>query len=415
MGKANFYILFAIQKGLFFNCKMKLSSRGVLIKSLILLLTLFVLSACHNGWNQDPFADEPEDVRNPVPKTNEVPTQPPSQSVMFIDMETFWNSYEGNSITLPFTWRLTHPNSTFLRLEVENLEELFPGATLNVNEAEKSGDLSLVIPEGYVPGSLYVAQVPLTFSLYADIDGEVQIRKLTVAVNVLRTSVGQPVIERFENVPNSMIEGEKRAFQVFVRDNDSANGPVLSIRGTGNGFNSAAHLIDHFMSGQQVPGNPGLWKYEGLIDLDYNDVELTKSQLDLSALFIAYSAFGVPSNSKRMNFRVYSSASEPQFYFGSNRISFKKETANNYVFSVVDEKGEGSLSARFIDCTGDLGQGAQCSCQGSGPQLSCTVSWTPTVEGTHTVRLSAENKVNSGSNFEQTASSNQSFEIVVEP
>lgn len=359
------------------------------------VLALAGLTACHSGWDKDPFAGESDNIKNAVPQGTDQKGVPPLQGIMFIDVEDSVNIKEGQERSIPISWRITNKNEfTFKGLEIEKLEDALPGATFDPIE----GVLTFKAEDGIVPENVLFYRRPITVALMAEYKGLLQVVRKTFYINILRGNANPPEIVEINGIPENMFEEDTANIEIIVRDEASPNGPTLTLTQTNlNNRKNGAQFTELDM----IPlyHGPGLFKFFGKIRLQ-GTTDITSSSTRFSMYFQAFSVFGVPSSTRTGNFRVFTRASYPHYFVED--MTFTVGQKKSYTFSVVDLKKEGEITAKFqSNCATVLGETALCRCEkisgttANGSAL-CTIDWTPTKAGTYDIEMNAVNTVNEG-------------------
>ena len=77
------------------------------------LIGFLALSACHSGWEQDPFSGQSDNIQKAVPQGGNPVKEPPVQDVMRVDVKETHVVREGESLNLTMAYRLLHPEFSF--------------------------------------------------------------------------------------------------------------------------------------------------------------------------------------------------------------------------------------------------------------------------------------------------------------
>ncbi len=356
----------------------------------LILIGLLGLSACHSGWNQDPFDGQEENVKNAVPQGGNKVQIPPIQDVMRVDVKDTFVVREGESLNVGIDYRLLHPEFIFKGLELRDLENELPGATYNPQTRE----LNFQPEEGYVTGGLVVSHV-LRVTLLAEYKGLIQERRKDLVFHIVKGSAEAPVIERIDNLGDTFFEGDRKAFQIYVRDEVSSDGPILVVGNYSPTNKNGAHFIEYDKKGRKVSGDPTLWRFNAAVDLSSPEMSDITSSSDLFRVEVqAFSQLGVPANLKNFNFYVFTKANRPQFFMDRDEVNFTVGEQGQYSFLVVDPGQEGEVTANFVrGCPTQ----AECLCEGGkGAKKSlarCSVRWIPTMPGRNFLFIEAKNTV----------------------
>lgn len=358
---------------------------------LLLGIILVGLTACHSGWEKDPFANDTENVKNGQKQGTKVELNPPLQSVVFVELEPFYELKEGQRVVIKTGYRITHPEFKVVDFKIEDLEENFPGAVFDAT----TNEITWTPGDDYVPAGAIVFRRPLTISVFVEYKGLVQEVRRTASINVLRGDARAPYIREVVGFDGDIYEGQKRAFTVVVVDEVSPNGPVLSVRKrTFTSADNGTGYVEYDSNGTKDPTDPTIWRFKGSINLT-NVPEITKNYQNFYVGFVAHSSFGEASNIYSDDFRVLTKLVRPSFFTGlTDARTFKKGVLNSYTFTVADVKEEGNVSAEFItDCSREPVAGADCSCTNNQFYSTCTIQWVPQAAGDVSFEVEATTKI----------------------
>lgn len=355
---------------------------------LLLIFLVLGLTACHSGWDKDPFANEADNVKNGVPPEKKDTAVAPIQSVLFIDIEPFYELKIGQKAIIQIGLRKTDPAFTVTGVSVPDLEENYPGAVFD----ETKMQVIWTPEEDYVPESAFIRRTPLEITVYGEYQGAPRSYSKTTSINVLKGNATPPEIISVEGMNQDFVEGSVYEFKVVVRDRVSPKGPSLSAVKSGIGNNGSAYL-DYPAYGIQDFNDPSLWNFLGKVDLTKVS-EITENSEKLRINFIAHSTFGEPSNLEPAAFKVYTDLKTPIF-FNEKVKTFKKGTLNSYSFTVVDAKSEGKVEGLFVtDCTREPYAGSVCDCTPpKGAFSTCTIEWVPQKVGTFDFEVKGINRL----------------------
>ena len=377
---------------------------------LLLLMTLITLTACSNGWDQDPFAKDNFNVRNAVPQGANKITTPPIRDVMRIDVDSNYVMKEGQKKIIPLEYRLLHPEFKFVGIKINNLDSELPGAIYDPVKRE----LVFEPKEGYVPSGAIVLSSILRLSLLAEYKGTLQEVRQEVVFHVIRGSAEAPQIEKVEGLTEELMEGTTSSFKIFIRDEVSPSGPQL-VLSKGTGFvKNASQYMRHGV-GIASPQDPSLWVFN--VDIDLTTDEVTKDKTLFAFSIQAFSALGVPTTLLTKSYTVFSKAEKPKFFF-ENNLEFTVGEKKSYSFTVADIKAEGKITAQFLDdCGLKLKGTSNCQCKsliGSyANSARCVLDWTPSEVGDVQLNLKAENTVNSTLQMQDQATNTAVLSIKV--
>ena len=123
---------------------------------LLLGLSMIMLTACHSGWDKDPFAKEGDNIKNAVAPDEEIPKVPPPKSnTLFVDMQQVYSVVEGETLIIPVRYKIAHPDVKLSSIQVIGLEEKFPGSMYD----EEKQEIRITPPFDFVPvDTAYIIQ-----------------------------------------------------------------------------------------------------------------------------------------------------------------------------------------------------------------------------------------------------------------
>lgn len=361
----------------------------------LVLLSMTILSACSNGWDKDPFAKDSNSIKKAVPQGTDQKGIPPEQNVTFLDLEPHYIIYEGEQITIPVSYRITHPEVTFQKISVKEVDDGLDSVHFDASKNE----ITVSTEFGDMPIGMPVHKIPLHITLTTEYKGLKQKTLASTTVFVIRGNEHAPVIEDVKDLPVALQEDAiDTVVKVYVRDRVSVAGPTLQIIADTNLATNASQFIENSRPAYSVPNDPTLWEFQIRIKMK-GPRDITNGLTRFGFYLAAYTMYGVPSVAVRKAFDVYTLATTPSFYVDGT-VNLKVNQANNIQFFVADMKREGKVAARFTsDCATTLGQGAVCECTSlnNSPFVSeCTINWTPTEVGTKYLTIKASNTVEPG-------------------
>lgn len=365
------------------------------IMKLLLAITFTGLSACHNGWNSDPLLSQNANIKNAVPQGTDQKGTPPLRDVMLIDVDPLYTVVEGSSLTINIGSRLLHDDFEPRGLAIDGLEDIFPGAMFDPSTGVFFiEDTSALIPSGQI---MVTKVIPV--DLYAEYAGVEQKVTKEFVIQILKGSTQQPVIESIENVPMKITEGETANFKITVRDEISQQSPLLVI----SSFDSqtisdrGAQYINYYQRGERDANDPGLWNFEkNTIDL-IGEWNVTTSVNRLRFRVEVYNEYGVRSLSLVRSFQVYTRASKPEFFVPAN-MQFRVGETASYQITAVDTRGEGRVTAEFVNSCSALVGEHSCRCETLSSSdkpghAVCEIRWTPEAPGKRRLMVMANNNV----------------------
>ena len=373
---------------------------------LLLIALLAGLTACQGGWDKDPFSGQEDNVQKAVPQGGNKEKNPPVQAVMHVDVDSTYLMKEGQKKILPIDYRLLHPEFEFLSVSIPNLESELPGATFDPDTRE----LVFEPEEGYVPSGGLMFSSIVRISLFAEYKGLKQEIRKEVTFNVVRGSAEDPEVLSIDDIEPELFEGQRDAFKIRIKDEVSPGGPILSILNPANGFYNGAQFITFSQNGRPVIGEPGVYEFTAYIDLR-NSKEITATSERFRFEVQAFSFMGIPSNTLRADFKVFSTASKPKFVTENLEVNVGEKVSYNFV--VFDTKNEGILQTKFTNDCSLLAGNAKCSCRDIRSQSTCTLEWTPTEAGAFDFELEATNTVNQFATAQQVGTQTDRFRVTV--
>ncbi|MCJ8276549.1 MAG: hypothetical protein HRT44_02375 [Bdellovibrionales bacterium] len=376
---------------------------------LLALILLLGLTACNSAWEQNPFRNEDPNVQDAVDPINKDKPQAPISQAIFIDIEPFYELNVGQRFSMKITIRETDPTFERTSVEIEDLEESYPGAEFD----EDALTVNWTPPADYVPPSKFIRRTPLKVTVFGIFQGAPRSYTKSTSINVLKGNIEAPVIVGTEGFDQKFVENaQHQKVIVYVRDTVSPQGPTLSIL-PGVNFSdrkNGAAFIDT-LSKVQDQNDPTLWIFTGKLDLESASDITSYSQL-MDIRFVAHSTFGEPSSSVRESFRVYTDLEKPRVF--SRNQTFKKDTFSSYSFAVVDPKNEGTIDAQFVtDCSRAPHADFDCRCEPpNGGVSQCTIEGVPKTAESLKFDIKAINTIDTSAHNVET-STNHTIQIDV--
>ncbi len=357
----------------------------------LLALTISAVG-CSNGLEQDPYANQPDAVKDSTVPTEKQKRDERGQAdkpeSLRIDSDDSFSFVEGQENSYKITGRIlasVNGHEPVLgqdyELTVENINEL-SGASFDA----ASGKLTWTPPVGYVDQA-YTQNVNVEVTLTTKF---LPIRRTTKSiVAVVTRKSTNPVIESVEDIGTiATAEGSVRNFQIVVydphADDKSPNNlPRLVFVSVNNGKASATpYLIclPSCSSPTKIAGRSGYYTFKAALDV--SNVEVTNSKVTLSFGVMAVSRFGEASGVTSANASVYTSISKPELSWAETEpISVVAGQENTVNFTVYDPLSNSDLTVTFnTRCDLVLGANSTCACKPmvasvpTGTQL-CSIRW----------------------------------------
>ena len=367
------------------------------------------LSACHSGWDKDPFSNKDGNIQNAVPQGGNKIKEPPIQEVMMLDVNPTYLLKEGGKRIITLNHRLLHPDFKFLGISIPNLDSELPGAVFDPN----TNELTIETDEDYVPDGAVVFSSIVRVSLFAEYQGLKQEVRREIVFHVLKGSAQPPRIMEVTGLDPEYQEGTRKTFMVKVFDEASPTGPRLNISYDSQLKSNGAKFMIYPKKGSAVLGEPGVYTYEVNLNLDE---EITIDSSSFSFEVQAISAFGEPSRVEKRSFKVFSQAAEP-FHHGENSYQWQAGAPVNNQFIVAIPQRSGRLSTNFTtNCSETFGGDIRCSCRRINRlTYGCQMIGTPMKEGSHKLMFEAMTEIHKGKTFEDIKKLNKTINISVAP
>ncbi|MCB0377063.1 MAG: hypothetical protein KDD33_01095 [Bdellovibrionales bacterium] len=376
-----------------------------MLKKIILLMATFSLVACQNGWDQDPFSGDPDQIKNAVKQGSKPKAVPPIQTAIFIELDEFYDFKEDEKRVIKTGYRLTHPEYKLVSFDIPGLQEKLPGAVFDQQKME----IDWTPPKGYVLAGRLITRTPLTIVALLEFDGITHEYRKSTSINVLRANTARPSILEVKGDKGPYKEGKAYQFEVIVDDAVSSRSPVLAVVNRTSGSENATPYLQYQKEGFQDPNVPGRWSFP--VTLNLIGAEVTPSDKILFANFIAYSEYGAESEAFESEFSVITELKAPRF-FKQDSIEFKKGQFNSYSFTIADVKSEGRVTGQWITDCSRLDGIADCYCDPGPFRATCWIKWTPEKEGTTTMEVLGKNEIDNP-NVKQSIPKKESFDITV--
>ncbi len=350
-------------------------------------------ASCSNGLKQDPYANQPDEVKNagpmdPKPKEKKgdalssayLRIQTASDSVEFREGVESKITIKG-AVLADVNGREPVLGQDY-QLTIDNIAD-FPGASWDAT----TGEFKWTPKPGYVQDE-YTRNVHIEVTLATLFKPILQTQKSIIGV-ITRAEM-EPSVESIEDLTNPGVrEGETRDFKVVVRDPHASDKsadtkPRLSIVSDGAGSASAAGLVTCLgtqgcSNPEKDPNDPQRYTFKLRVDL--TGQEITKDTKTLSFSVMAISRFGETSAPKKANLLVKTKLNDPEIsWSAADPIEVVAGRQNLVNFTVFDSGSDSQLTVNFdTACNLVLGPTATCSCTtlgrpGTGPQL-CKIIW----------------------------------------
>lgn len=354
------------------------------------LALVLVSAGCSNGLKQDPYADQPDNVKNAgplAPKPKEAPPTSVRSDYLLIQSPDSLEFKEGEELRTTIKGVvLTDVNGhkpvlgVDYEFSIENMSD-FPRASFDPT----TGEFKWAPRPGFVDKA-YTRNVHIDATLTTKGADPLKTSKTIIGV-ITRTEVDPTIVSIDDLKTTPTKEGETRDFKVTVRDPHgdakSANTkPRLSILSVDSGMASAAGYI--YCKGNNGCSDPSVDPTDSTLftfnlTLDLQGKEITKNQALLSFGVVATSRFGEASAVTKASVSVITNVNDTEMSWSDaqpiNVVAGQQNTVN---FTVYDPVGDGNITATFVTrCDQVLGTDAVCECKsqaGSAAQL-CTISW----------------------------------------
>lgn len=330
---------------------------------------------------QDPLDGQPDWVRDGVPPERKVDPRPKAlpADVMRIDSADFADFREGEPGELKVGARVLIANTGY-DLQLTNIRD-FPGAVFDA----AAGSFKWTPPIGYV-NSEYTRAAHLDFTLTAQTVPVTSTVK-SIKVFIGRQNVDPSIVSVDDLSKNPINEGEKREFQVVVKDPTASNTPnnrprLMVVASTSDQF-SAAHMVTNSNSDpSQSMIDPSLWIFK--LTLDTRNYELTPDRSLFKFGLIALSHFGNTSGPRTVDVLIGNKLREPSISWVDTAVLTMGQK-NSYNFSVYDSSFrdsssrniEGQISVQVVTQLANLPGSPTLNCvtQSRSGDALCTLNW----------------------------------------
>lgn len=199
----------------------------------------------------------------------------------------------------------------------------------------------------------------------------------TISVSGVAGIKDAPVIKKVALNRSKIQEGGKATVTVIVED--AAGEPAVNFISTTTGTeNGLAYLKRSKKPLVQDRRNSSLWSTTAEIDLTKEDVT-TGRNLKLGFGVIAYSRFGVASETKEVSYQVLNKVVAPISSWQSDAFMIRGGTLK-FDVEIADPRGEGNITTNWEKaCKANLKDNYSCSCKKEqrGSVQRCRLEWTP--------------------------------------
>ena len=359
--------------------------KGSFLRAAGLVACLFMVNACDkSNFQQDPYAGQPDSVRNPVrPGEDKIDASKPIPSdALKIEADEYFSfkeGYDGGAkiivahMLIPVNGRQAKMGEDFI-VSIKNISN-FPGATYD----SLTGEFKWIPPYGTVDVGT-TQSFDLEVEVYTKTQPIMMARK-SIAVFVAR-SENDPEIVSVDGLTQRIREGEKREFTVTVKDPDgdeTATGrPRLLVVASSRGAQSAAHMVTTSNSTgvnpMRDPQDPSKWIFR--MAIEPGNQEITASLMKLNFGLVVISRHGRMSAPTTTEVEFYTRLQQPVVSW-KEPVPFIGGQPNVFTFTVYDPPSEGRVEVVFSQCASS---GAVCKCRPqsySSYAQVCTVTWTP--------------------------------------
>lgn len=399
--------------------------------AIVMAMAMTVTAGCGGVFQQDPYSDQSESIRNGIPPEQKprpptpTPTPPPTKALsanaLRIDSPDFYSFKEGVQSDITLAGRVLDvvegkpaEYGVDYELLIENLNEL-PGASFDA----RKGIFSWKPPMDFV-SSEYSRNVRLNVALITNTQPRIATRK-SILLYVQRDEVEPEIVDVIWPTGDFFREGQGDVrFQVIVKDPDALdynNGRPRLLVVADSRYRNLSSLIYQADTGSREP-NPVLdkknkdhWIFTMVMDLGRK--ELTKADEVFTFGLIAVNRFGRSSTPRTVSTRIRTSVT-PALSSWREPLRLISGLHHTITFAVFDPKEEGNLTA-FIDNCNLLPGVSECKCvrAGGDGRQSCTLQWmipSVSVETRHIIKGNFVNRspVNGDS---EVAAGEFSFEV----
>lgn len=368
----------------------------------ISIVFAFGLTAC-GGTSQDPLEKQSELVKGgEVPSKPKPPKEKPlAQDVLRIDGADFFVFRENVEQEISIKARSGF-NEALYTIEVTNMDS-FKNATMTTIEGDVAKDQQAQVNFKWTPPKGMVFADVITYQLetmvYTTNLAENYSFKKTFNIFIYKETFSVPEIISVTSLPAAIKENTTAQFKVKVKDVDGTETTLPSLLAlTDYTQKNGAPYVSWGKAVQDV-NDPQMWWFDVTINL--KDVDLTTGADNAEFSLSALSAAGKKSNPYKLNFTVWSSVLKPVTSW-MDAVEFKIGQGNHFDFTIVDPRGEGKLTAKFLTNCSTLAGAPTCVCiprvgiAGKADTLmSCSIDWmvptgTPTQE--QVIVFNAQNK-----------------------
>lgn len=358
----------------------------------IVLMAVSLLSAC--SFNQDPYADKPDQIRKGVPP--ELDREPPlpkplASDALRIDALDFYSFKEGVPGEVQISGRVLSSNPQF-ELSVDNTSlQDFPGATFDT----KTGIFKWTPPRESTGMDYGVAKrLVVRLTAPSPAGGAIIGTTKAILVYVTRAEVDPSVVAIEDLTKDPVREGELRKFNITVNDPDSLDvdgmRPTLVTIPTAKGPSDISGLIYMLDSNSsnpnpvQDPSNKKQWIFRMALDLrtvssDGRGRDFTRGS-DLFKFGVKVtSRFGRTAVSNSGQAQIWTDVMKPEVSW-FDPITVVAGQENLIQFMVYDPYSEGTLTVNLLTRI-DIELGAastwRCIAASREGNVLCKLNWKP--------------------------------------
>lgn len=346
------------------------------------------------GTKQDPYADQSDAVKKAHAYVKPEPKEKPlATDVLRIDGTDYYIFQEGVEGTIDLKSRCLFDKTEYF-LEVLN-QGAFQGMQVITTPGDTGNNQMAELHIKWTPpkGITYDNAVSLnletqiyTKGVMTDGKSDDLSHKKNFAIIIYKESLAIPEIISIDPVPGPVKEGATSHFLVKVKDMDSTNSvrPSLVALTDFLYINGSPYL--KWNDPVQDQNDPAIWKFDVVVDL--KNAELTTSTGSADFSLAVLSAAGKKSAPKKGKFTVWTSVTSPVTSW-TEEVSFTIGQKNTHTFTVIDPRGEGVLTTKFLTSCSALPGAPQCTCnlqKGVTGKLdsaaTCSINWTVPVDAT---------------------------------
>ncbi len=331
------------------------------------------------GCGQDPYRDQPENVKNAQGRVIKKAEPPIGERDLMIDSSSaLYNFTESKTGTIQLVAKSFRPGVTF-SVFVENMEA-FPGATFDPATLLFTWTPSI----GFIRSGRSI-EMALKATLVTD-KGDGGARMSTS--HIVRVAVAKydaiPEILSVDNFGDEVVySGETRSFRVRVRDEGATETPegtpIVKLLPAGTGQFGIAHYISSSDKPVRDSTDPSIWEIP--MTLDLRSITNSRAAIEYNFGFVAMSGTGLASRAYPFKIKVVNRVGRPQVSF-SSRVYFTATAGRtrDISFSAFDANGDGTISAE-VKGLEELPGTSAVTCENKAEHFSlCTLTWNPSLD-----------------------------------